>query len=119
MKAIAFAAMLAIGGCEVARTIAPNTTAGFEENGVLGALEGASGALLVTCRTLDGEVVRVAVDGLALATGTTDAITAIRSLRQKACAAAGAVHVISDGLGGHPPVVTVHRRAGETTPAAE
>jgi hypothetical protein len=115
LKAIAFAVMLAIGGCEVARTIAPNTTAGFEENGIIGALEGASGALLVTCRTLDGEVVRVAVDGLALTTGTTDAITAIRAARQKACTAAGAIHVISDSLDGERPVATVHRPAEDAT----
>ena len=115
LKAIAFAAMLAIGGCEVARTIAPNTTAGFEENGVIGALEGASGALLVTCRTLDGEVVRVAVDGLALTTGTTDAITAIRAARRKACAAAGTIHIISDSLDGQPTVTTVHRSAEGAT----
>ena len=54
LKAIAFAAALAIGGCEVARTIAPNTTAGFEEGGVLGALEGVSGALLATYHGVQG-----------------------------------------------------------------
>ena len=109
MKAIAIAVALAIGGCEAAETIAPRTTAGFEEGGVVGALGGASGALLATCRTLDGEVAQVAVDGLALATGTADALAAARAARRRACAAAGAVHAISDGLGGQP-AATVHRR---------
>lgn len=113
LKAIAFAAILAITGCEVARTIAPHTTAGFEEGGVLGALEGASGALLATCQTLDGEVVRVAFDGLALATGTEGPLMGIRAARQKACAAAGAIHVISDELGGEAPIITVHLPAGD------
>src|SRR5690625_4521259 len=109
LKAIAFAAIFAIGGCEAARMIAPNTTAGFEEGGVLGALEGASGAVLATCQTFDGEVVRVAIDGLADATGTSHAVARIRAARQKACAAAGAIYVISDGLGGQTPAVSLHR----------
>lgn len=113
LKAIAFAAIFTIGGCEVARMIAPNTTAGFEEGGVLGALEGASGAVLATCQTFDGEVVRVAIDGLADATGTEDALARIRAARQKACAAAGAIHVISDGLGGTVPAASLHREIGD------
>src|SRR5690625_2025876 len=114
LKAIAFAAVFAIGGCEVARMIAPNTTAGFEEGGLLGAIEGASGAVLATCRTFDGEVVRVAIDGLADATGTGDAVARLRAARQKACAAAGAIHVISDGLGGRVPVISLHRASSDT-----
>src|SRR5690625_2855136 len=114
LKAIAFAAIFAMGGCEVARMIAPNTTAGCEEGGVLGALEGASGVVLATCHTFDGEVVRIAIDGLADATGTGDAVARIRAARQKACAAAGAIYVISDELGGRVPVVSLHRAPSDT-----
>lgn len=115
MKLLAIAAALTIGGCEVARTVAPHTTAGFEQGGVLGALEGASGVVLATCRTLDGEVVQVAVDGLAFAAGAEDALEAVRAARRRACAAAGAVHVVSDGLAAQAP--TVHRGAGAASGA--
>ncbi len=97
MKPIAIAAaVLLLAGCESMRTVAPHTTAGFEAGGVLGALDGASGAVLARCRTLDGQVVRVAVDDLALGTGTGDAVDDIRVRRQQACALVGAVQVITD-----------------------
>lgn len=108
MKAIAIAAVLALAGCETARTVAPHTTAGFEQGGIVGALGGASEAMLVTCQTLDGAPIRVAVDSVALATGNAGTVAGIRAARQTACAAAGAVHVISDTWVAPAPVVSVH-----------
>ena len=122
MKIVAIAAaVLTLAGCESMRTVAPNTTAGFEAGGVLGALDGASGAVLARCRTLDGQVVRVAVDDLALGTGTTDRLDDIRARRQQACALIGAVQVIADG-GAAPEgaategTVTVHGASDEALP---
>jgi hypothetical protein len=97
MRLIAIAAaVLTLAGCETMRTVAPHTTAGFEAGGVLGALDGASGAVLARCRTLDGQVLRVAMDDLALGTGNEDAVGDIRVRRQQACAVIGAVQVIAD-----------------------
>ena len=93
---------LSLAGCEAARTLAPQTTAGFEAGGLLGALDGASGAILARCRTLDGVEVRVAVDSAALATDQTDTVERIRESRQRACAVAGAVALLGD----QPPEAT-------------
>ena len=83
--------LLSAPGCEAMRTIAPQTTAGFEANGILGALDGASGAIIARCRTLDGGRVRVAIDGLADLTDQGILLTDIRDVRERACAAASLV----------------------------
>ena len=107
MKFIAIAAaVLTLAGCEAMRTVAPHTAAGFEAGGVLGALDGASGAILARCRTLDGQIVRVAVNDLALGTGTSGLVDDIRLRRQRACALIGAVHVLA--ASGADANVTVH-----------
>lgn len=116
MKAIGLAAMLTLGGCGVMQTVAPHTTAGFREGGVLGAVQGVSGALLVTCRTLSGAPMRVAVGNLADATGAMDELAKARAIRQQACAAIGAVHVISNGMEESLPALTVHRAITDGTP---
>ena len=82
------ATLLGASGCETVRTLAPQTTAGFEANGILGALDGASGAIVARCRTLDGGSVRVAIDGLASLAGQGILLADIRDAREKACAAA-------------------------------
>lgn len=99
MKAVTIAAaMLALSGCDTVRAIFPHTTAGFEANGIVGAIDGASDALLATCRMLDGQVVRVAVDDVATSTGKGDLLGTIRQRRQQACAVIGAVQLIADGI---------------------
>ena len=107
---IAGAMALALPGCEAVRTLAPQTVAGFEANGVLGALDGASGAVVARCQTLDGVVLRVAVDEAAALTGTGDALAKVRAARMTACAAAGAVAMIVDGAADVP--VPVARPGG-------
>ena len=90
--------LLIVPGCEAMRTIAPQTTAGFEANGILGALDGASGAVLARCRTLDGGRVRVAVDNLASLTDQGILLADIRDVRERACTAASLVQgVDADG----------------------
>jgi hypothetical protein len=118
MKVIAIAAaVLTLAGCETMRTVAPHTTAGFESGGVLGALDGASGAVLARCRTLDGQVVRVAVDDVALGTGTTDTVEDIRVRRQQACALIGAVQVIAEADAPAPEsTVIIERQSDEPLP---
>jgi hypothetical protein len=117
MKLIAIAAaVLTLSGCEAMRTVAPHTTAGFQAGGVLGAVDGASGAVLARCRTLDGRIVRIAIDDLALGTGTGALVNGVRMRRQQACAVIGAVHVIA-GEGGAPAgAVTIHRRGAAALP---
>ena len=113
MKPIAIAAaVLTLAGCETMRTVAPHTTAGFEAGGVLGALDGASGAVLAKCQTLDGQILRVAIDDLALGTGTEDVVDDIRVRRQQACAIIGAVQVIADE-GAEPESTVVIHGAGK------
>ena len=112
MKIIAIAAaVLTLAGCESMRAVAPQTVAGFEAGGVLGALDGASGAVLARCQTLDGQVLRVAIDDLALGTGTEDAVDDIRVRRQQACAVIGAVQVLADQGGAPAGDMMIHGAA--------
>jgi hypothetical protein len=105
MKFIAIAAgVLALSACETMQVLAPQSVAGYEAGGILGAIDGATGAVLARCRTLDGAEVRVAIDGLSGATGL--GIDAVRAERQKACAVVGAVALVGDGLSAAG--VTVH-----------
>lgn len=92
---IAIVAM-ALSGCEAVRAVAPQTTAGFETGGLLGALDGASGAILARCRTLDGTLIRVAVDDVAVATGASDLVGNVRQARMRACERAGQVQAFID-----------------------
>ena len=93
MKRLLICALLTgtLAGCEAARTIAPQTTAGFEAGGILGALDGASGALVARCRTLDGGNVRVAIDNVAAFLDQGILLSGIRDVRERACAAAALV----------------------------
>ena len=116
MKAFTIAAaVLALSGCDTMRTIFPHTTAGFEENGVVGAIDGASGVLLATCRTLDGQIVHVAADDVAASTGKDDLLNNVRERRQQACAVIGAVQAVANGIDAAVPVeVNVHRNEAPT-----
>lgn len=80
--------VMALSGCDSLRDFAPYTVAGYETGGVLGALDGASGAVLARCRTLDGAEFRVAVDDTAVLTGTGDLVERVRSARENACTTA-------------------------------
>lgn len=77
--------LFSVSACEQLREIAPRTTAGFEAGGILGAIDGASGAVLARCKTLDGMTIRVALDGIADHVGGADDLTRARELRQAAC----------------------------------
>ena len=109
---IAAIAVLSLAGCETMQTLAPQTVAGFEAGGVLGAIDGATGAILARCRMLDGSEMRVAIDGLTSTTGVD--IEQVRDERQKACAVVGAVAVLGDGLSASG--VTVHAPAADALP---
>lgn len=86
MKYVLLSLMIvSTAACEPLRLIAPRTTAGFETGGVLGALDGASGAILARCKTLDGLTIRVALDGIADGVGLSDNLDRARELRQTAC----------------------------------
>lgn len=87
---------LVVGGCGTMRTLAPNTVAGFEAGGVLGALDGATGAIVARCQAADGTIMRVAIDNVALATNTDDLIAQIRARRTAACETVKAVRLIVD-----------------------
>lgn len=84
--------MFSVTACEQIRELAPRTTAGFEAGGILGALDGASGAVLARCKTLDGLTIRVALDGLVESVGDADTLSRARELRQAACQNAARVH---------------------------
>ena len=79
------------------RVVAPQTVAGFETGGVLGALDGASGAILAQCQTLNGSLIRVAIDDIAFETGAGSLVDSVRAARAKACRLAGSIQVISTG----------------------
>lgn len=84
-----------LSSCETFEKLAPHTAAGFQSNGIIGALDGASDAVLATCKTLDGQNFRVAVDGLAGETGTASLAERVRRAREKACRIAGSVQAIA------------------------
>jgi len=111
---IPVALALAVSGCAAVRTIAPQTVAGFETGGVLGALDGASGAILARCRTIDGKAIRVTVDSVAIATGTGDLVDRVRDARRDACAKAAEIAAYIDEDGGTALDLPVE----ETDPAA-
>lgn len=97
IRNLALVACLAVlPACDSLRALAPQTVAGFETGGVLGALDGASGAILSRCRTFNGLVVRVAVDHLAVSTGTGALVDRVRDARHRACRIAGAVNTVAD-----------------------
>ncbi|MEM9100554.1 MAG: hypothetical protein AAGC79_18760 [Pseudomonadota bacterium] len=100
MKHIAiFAIAGLLCGCEALERVAPQTVAGFESGGILGALDGASGAVLARCRRLDGEEFRVAVDTIGAEAGASMTVQSLRVERQKICATAGAVAVLTASEG--------------------
>ncbi|MEM7059698.1 MAG: hypothetical protein AAF557_19100 [Pseudomonadota bacterium] len=86
--------MLSVSGCDPFRMIAPRTVSGFQSGGILGALDGATGAILARCKTLDGVTVRVAVDGLADLAGQSDRLGQVRDLRETACENASRVNAV-------------------------
>lgn len=104
IAALVLALPLALAACEngapdwVTKTF-PNTTAGYEQGGILGALDGASSALLARCQMLDGEEVQAVIDTAAAGIGpaASEAVEQIRALRRRACAAIGAVNFFVDG----------------------
>lgn len=105
------AAMLAGCGSPQFAQMFPQTAAGWDAGGVLGALDGATGAVLVRCRTLDGDVVRIAVDDVAASFGTD--VDHIRMIRQQACGRIGALDLLGDVLLAPPPA------AGMAAPVPE
>lgn len=90
-------ALVLLPGCEALRAIAPQTTAGFEANGILGALDGASGAIVARCRTASGADLRVAVDGIVALTGHGDLVARVRNARANACTTATRINAVVDG----------------------
>lgn len=90
--------ILSVSACDPFRMIAPRTTAGFESGGVLGALEGASGAILARCRTLDGVTIRVTLDGLADLAGQSGKLDQARDLREEACRRASRVNAAAQAI---------------------
>ncbi|MEM1382162.1 MAG: hypothetical protein AAF713_01390 [Pseudomonadota bacterium] len=91
---------LCLAGCGAIKATFPNTYAGYEAGGVLGALDGMTGSILARCQAVDGTEIRVAIDGVALAAGQEDPVERIRAARMRACQTAGAVHVLVDALDG-------------------
>lgn len=77
-----------LGGCATLRTLAPQTVDGFETNGLIGAIDGASGAIQARCRRLDGTVLRVALDDLAHLSDRSDLLADTRRTRRHVCAMA-------------------------------
>ena len=100
-KKLVISAILAVSvsGCEAIRAIAPQTVAGFEANGLIGAVDGATGAVIARCATLDGQVIRVAVDDLAAEVDGTDLVTRVRSARERACRIARSASLVADTTG--------------------
>ena len=94
----------ALSACDAARVIAPQTTAGFETGGILGALDGASGAILAKCKTLDGQELRVAVDVVGETVGQGELVDRVREARKKACATASRVAAFVDEPIGEDPI---------------
>lgn len=89
-----FSLVILLGGCATVRSVAPHTANGFEANGLLGAIDGAAGAVQARCRTLDGTRVRLAIDGLSDLSGTAGLLEDTRESRRRICALAS---LISDG----------------------
>lgn len=87
--------LVLLAGCEFVKEFAPNTHAGFEAGGVIGALQGGAGAVVVQCKRLDGELVTLTIDGVAAAAeelsglSATDLVDKVRERRRRFCRGAG------------------------------
>lgn len=88
MKALMLCAVMALSGCEFMRAVAPHTTKGFEEGGIVGAVAGAATAMLVACQTVDGVGFTLAIDVLAAELDEQEKLESIRNIRRSACAIA-------------------------------
>lgn len=103
MKPLLILALLALPACHAGGfidRIAPQTAAGFRANGIVGGLDGLSGAVIALCERADGERFRVAVDALASEIGTVSSVEAIREKRAKACAVAGGARLVAEAAAG-------------------
>ncbi|MEM9737392.1 MAG: hypothetical protein AAF908_12435 [Pseudomonadota bacterium] len=89
--------VLALSACATLESVAPRTVAGFRTGGILGALDGATGAILARCRRYDGTEFRIALETLAVETGAGDNLVRLREKRLSACRAAGAISVLTGG----------------------
>ena len=106
---IAAAAALALAACATTpdgdtdragtlKMLFPNTVAGFEQGGILGAVDGAAGAVTVQCARLDEPEVRAAFDALAAATDQTAVLAGIRAVRAKGCTVAASAGLLGSAL---------------------
>ena len=68
---------------EFARTVAPETTAAYEEEGVLAAVDTFTGHIVITCGEVDGR--QVQIDVVADAFNGADTVQKARAVRQKIC----------------------------------
>ena len=72
---------LSTGGCAQLKQAFPQTVAGWEANGFVGAVDGATGAIIAICEKLDGERFRVAIDNAAERFGVETTLEKVREIR--------------------------------------
>lgn len=80
----------------------PRAAAGYEAGGVLGAIDGATGTILVICRKLDGETFTASVDYAAEVFTVEDEVAYVRNIRKKICEGVGAIAVLVEAATAKP-----------------
>ncbi len=92
-----------------ARTVAPETTTAFEEEGLLAAVDTLTGHIVVTCGEIDGR--QVQIDVVADAFSGADTIQKARAVRKKICDGFLATNELTGAFLGDPVPID-----GELTP---
>ena len=78
--------------------IAPNTVAGFNDNGIIGAFDGATGAIMARCKLVDGTEVRIAAEEFADEINALVALGKLRSAREKICSTVADARALGDAV---------------------
>ena len=92
---LAFAGAALLGGCASLATLAPETTAGFQEDGVLGAVEGASGVVRRGCGVIAAPELQIAIDALGAVTGSGSIVAPVRAVRRQVCGVATVLNEVA------------------------
>lgn len=97
LPALAMMATVLIGGCSTLRVVAPETVAGYEADGLHGAILGATGVARRVCQRADSERLRETVTSVGATLGADDAVETLRSTQQTVCHYANGLGAVADG----------------------
>lgn len=103
---LALAVMMALTGCDFSRNSGPQVIESLNTETLASGISTASQAVIARCETLDGIVVRLAVDSLSRISGTTRHIDRLRRERREVCAEAERLRGLTASTTAKDPGIT-------------